>query len=36
MNKLKHKFNQFLAVSLRTIESFIALNFVRQKCCVFK
>ena len=36
MNKLKHKFNQFLAVSFRTIESFRALNFVRQKCCVFK
>jgi len=36
MNKLKHEFNQFLAVSLRTIKSFIALNFVRQKCCVFK
>lgn len=36
MNKLKNKFNQFLAVSLRTIENFIALNFVREKCCVFK
>lgn len=36
MNKLRNKFNQFLAVSLRTIKSFIALNFVRQKCCVFK
>jgi len=36
MNKLKHEFNQFLAASLRTIESFIALNFVKKKCCVFK
>ena len=36
MNKLKHEFNQFLAVNLRTIESFIALNFVKKKCCVFK
>ena len=36
MNKLKHEFNQFLAVSFRTIEIFIALNFVREKCCVFK